>query len=418
VFIGRFSNNKRVDLLVSLFAQLVKIDPVYQLKIIGKDWDGNEAKLRKQITNNQLGSNVEILTGLSDEQIHSTIENSSFVISASDYEGFGLTLIEGMSAGLIPVASSIPSFERIIKNSEQGILIDFESVSGTDFDHKIEQLIIDYAVNRPKILDFSHRYSWNSVSLSFTQYYKQLAPEEYRLIQGVKVINATEKQACEQIERLVAVSDNPVKVAFANAHTINVAQSSPSVKSLLGRFVVLNDGVGLNIASKLKYGKAFKANLNGTDFIPYFLATTPRSYRVFLLGAEETSVSACIEKWKIEYPQHEFVGYENGFYQQENLPEITNRIRLLKTDLLLVAMGNPKQEQWIDEHLATTGAKMGIGVGALFDFTAGKVHRAPEWVRKIKCEWVYRFLQEPKRLFKRYLIGNGLFLIRSAKDNI
>jgi exopolysaccharide biosynthesis WecB/TagA/CpsF family protein len=79
-------------------------------------------------------------------------------------------------------------------------------------------------------------------------------------------------------------------------------------------------------------------------------------------------------------------------------------------------MGNPKQELWLDEHLSATGAKLGIGVGALFDFTAGKVKRAPEWVRKIKCEWLYRFLQEPKRLFRRYFLGNAWFLKKSIQD--
>jgi alpha-1,3-mannosyltransferase len=416
VFIGRFSNNKRVDLLVNLFSKLSKIDPAYQLKIVGKDWDGNYSKLLAQVTREKLDANVQIITGLLDEQIQSIIENSSFVISASEYEGFGLTLIEGMSAGLIPIASHIPSFERIIQKSEQGALIDFESISGEEFDDKINQLITDYSSNRSKIITFSHRYSWSSVSLSFAQCYQKLVPENYRMIQGIKVTDATESQAQELIEDLATVADQPVKVAFANAHTINVANSSPSFKTVLDNFLVLNDGVGLNIASKIKYGKAFKANLNGTDFLPFFLTNTSKSYRVFLLGAEESSVAVCLEKWKINYPQHEFVGYENGFYKQDDLPAIIKRIQSLETDLLIVAMGNPKQEQWIEEHLVATGAKIGIGVGALFDFTAGKVQRAPEWVRKLKSEWIYRFLQEPRRLLRRYFIGNIKFLYAAVRD--
>lgn len=420
VFIGRFSNNKRVDLLVDLFFKLVKKDPSYQLKIIGKDWDGNETKIRAQIEKHGIESNVAVLTGLSDEAIQSSIESSSFIISASEYEGFGLTLIEGMSAGLIPVASKIPSFEKIISQSGQGALIDFGSVDVNAFDEQVNTLIENYGYNRSAIIEFSHRYSWSSVSLTFTRWYQKLIPETYRVIQGVKVVNATKADALALIESMVGeihAGEAPLKVAFANAHTINIANQDSKVKDVLNRCVVLNDGVGLEIASKLKYGVPFKDNLNGTDFIPYLLSQSQRSYRVFLIGAEESSVEGCFTIWKGQYPQHEFVGYQNGFYNTNDLPAVVARIADLGTDLILVAMGNPKQELWLDEHLSATGAKLGIGVGALFDFTAGKVQRAPEWIRNIKCEWVYRFMQEPTRLFKRYFIGNGVFLVNSLKDS-
>ncbi|MGB2222471.1 MAG: WecB/TagA/CpsF family glycosyltransferase [Neptunomonas phycophila] len=419
VFIGRFSNNKRVDLLVELFFKLVKKDPSYQLKIIGKDWDGNETKIRAQIEKHGIESNVAVLTGLSDEAIQSSIESSSFIISASEYEGFGLTLIEGMSAGLIPIASKIPSFEKIISQSGQGALIDFGSVDANAFDEQVSSLIKNYGLDRPAIIEFSHRYSWSSVSLTFTQWYKRLIPEAYRVIQGVKVINATKADALALIESKVGeihAGEAPVKVAFANAHTINIANKDSKVKDVLNRCVVLNDGVGLEIASKLKYGVPFKDNLNGTDFIPYLLGQSKRSYRIFLIGAEQSSVEGCFTIWKGQYPQHEFVGYQNGFYNTNDLPAVVARIADLGADLILVAMGNPKQELWLDEHLSATGAKLGIGVGALFDFTAGKVKRAPEWVRKIKCEWLYRFLQEPKRLFRRYFLGNAWFLKKSIQD--
>lgn len=420
VFIGRFSNNKRVDLLVDLFYKLVKKDPSYQLKIIGKDWDGNETKIRSQIAKHGVENNVALLTGLSDEAIQSSIESSSFIISASEYEGFGLTLIEGMSAGLIPVASKIPSFEKIISQSGQGALIDFGSVDVNTFDEQVNTLIENYTVNRSAIIEFSHRYSWSSVSLTFTRWYQKLIPESYRVIQGVKVINATKADALTLIESKVGeihAGEAPLKVAFANAHTVNIANQDSKVKDVLNRCVVLNDGVGLEIASKLKYGVPFKDNLNGTDFIPYLLSQSKRSYRIFLIGAEQSSVEGCFTIWKDQYPQHEFVGYQNGFYNTNDLPAVVARIADLGADLILVAMGNPKQELWLDEHLSATGAKLGIGVGALFDFTAGKVQRAPEWIRNIKCEWVYRFMQEPTRLFKRYFIGNGVFLVNSIKDS-
>ncbi|MDD3471568.1 MAG: WecB/TagA/CpsF family glycosyltransferase, partial [Syntrophaceae bacterium] len=80
--------------------------------------------------------------------------------------------------------------------------------------------------------------------------------------------------------------------------------------------------------------------------------------------------------------------------------------------LLLVAFGAPRQDLWINEHLDETNAKVAIGVGGLFDFYSGRIPRAPVWMREIGMEWLYRLLQEPGRLWKRYLIGNGIFLSR------
>jgi N-acetylglucosaminyldiphosphoundecaprenol N-acetyl-beta-D-mannosaminyltransferase len=82
---------------------------------------------------------------------------------------------------------------------------------------------------------------------------------------------------------------------------------------------------------------------------------------------------------------------------------------------LLVALGAPKQELWIDRHLADTGCQLGIGVGGLFDFYSGRLPRAPKWMREAGLEWLYRFWQEPGRLWKRYFIGNAVFLFRVGR---
>lgn len=91
-------------------------------------------------------------------------------------------------------------------------------------------------------------------------------------------------------------------------------------------------------------------------------------------------------------------------------------IRAVRADCVLVAMGNPLQEIWIDEHGDKTGATLFFAVGALLDFQAGTVRRAPAWVRRLRCEWIFRLLQEPLRLAQRYLIGNFVFLGRVLAD--
>jgi alpha-1,3-mannosyltransferase len=79
-------------------------------------------------------------------------------------------------------------------------------------------------------------------------------------------------------------------------------------------------------------------------------------------------------------------------------------------------MGDPKQELWLTEHLPQTGCRLGIGVGALFDFMAGAVPRAPAWMQSLRLEWLYRMMQEPRRLWRRYLVGMPMFLLRVGKQ--
>jgi UDP-N-acetyl-D-mannosaminuronic acid transferase (WecB/TagA/CpsF family) len=113
-------------------------------------------------------------------------------------------------------------------------------------------------------------------------------------------------------------------------------------------------------------------------------------------------------------PQHRVVGCHHGHFDPARTSEIVDLVRRSGADVVLVALGNPKQELFLRDHLAATGCRLGIGVGALFDFLAGNVPRAPSFVRRWRLEWAYRLAQEPRRLATRYLIGNPLFLGRIA----
>jgi alpha-1,3-mannosyltransferase len=203
-----------------------------------------------------------------------------------------------------------------------------------------------------------------------------------------------------------------VAVAFANAHTLNVAAENLAFRLALQNALVFNDGIGSDIASRILYGAPFPENLNGTDFVPNYLMRTKHRYRIFLLGAKPGIAERAAHRLSVLCPRHMIVGCRHGHFAGGETCEVVELIRHSKADILLAAMGNPKQELFIQEHLAGTGCRLGIGVGALFDFLAGDVPRAPLWVQRRRLEWVYRLLQEPGRLAGRYLIGNPLFLMR------
>ena len=237
-----------------------------------------------------------------------------------------------------------------------------------------------------------------------------------RTILGVTIRVFNREEAIASIDQTLA-SGERVNVCFANAQTLNMAYSNDHFRSALQRFLVLNDGLGVDIASRVKFGRPFTENLNGTDFVPDFLAMTQHRLRVYLVGTTDEAVEQAAQKLRARYPRHTFVGWRNGFFTDlQDIEDTCRNIRAANADCVLVGMGNPQQELWIDEHGHKTGARLLFGVGALFDFQAGIVRRAPRWVRNLRCEWVYRLLQEPRRLARRYLIGNFLLLGRVLAD--
>ncbi|MET0332779.1 MAG: WecB/TagA/CpsF family glycosyltransferase [Rhizobacter sp.] len=164
---------------------------------------------------------------------------------------------------------------------------------------------------------------------------------------------------------------------------------------------VVNDGIGMDIAARVMHGQRFRENLNGTDFVPRLLGGSPLPLRVFLYGARPDVVREASRTVEGRFGQ-EVVGAVSGYGVDDET--VCERIRQAQPDVVLVALGNPLQERWILDHADQLPPALYIGVGALFDFLADRAVRAPVWVRKLHLEWMFRLLQEPKRLWKRYTV--------------
>ena len=208
------------------------------------------------------------------------------------------------------------------------------------------------------------------------------------------------------------------RIGFMNAHNANLTVGNPRYAGILRDFVVLPDGIGVDIASSVLHGSAFPANLNGTDFIPEWLATTKVPMTVALLGASRQSAESALARFTKLAPQHRFVFIHDGFFNEEQEKAILAELAALKPDVLIVAMGVPLQEIWIADHLTADHCTMPIAVGALFDLIGGAVPRAPLMVRNMRMEWVYRLAVEPRRLFRRYVLGVPAFLWRVMRQRL
>ncbi len=238
-----------------------------------------------------------------------------------------------------------------------------------------------------------------------------------RIILGVPVVALPWSVAIETMRAMIA-EQRFALVTWLNAHNANLAQDDDEFRCALERFLVLPDGIGVDIASKLLHGAPFPANLNGTDFIPALLTAETRPLRIGLVGAHADVVEKATASFRHLAPQHEFRIISDGFFKAADEPRILEILKNYQPQILLVAMGVPRQEMFMARHLAAEHCTLAFGVGALFDFRAGVVPRAPLLVQKLRFEWLYRLAQEPARLWHRYIVGNPVFLLRVVRAKL
>jgi exopolysaccharide biosynthesis WecB/TagA/CpsF family protein len=197
-------------------------------------------------------------------------------------------------------------------------------------------------------------------------------------------------------------------LGFVNAHAMNlVARNSDYFDSLSAADVLLRDGSGMAILFR-RLGMAPGLNMNGTDLIPKLLAAF-KGRRVAFWGTEETWLDNAVRHSEAVYGV-DVVSAHHGFSDVDAYIDLA---RQWQPELVVLGMGMPKQEA-VAARLAASGVPCLIVCGgAILDFLGGKVSRAPQWMRGLGCEWVFRLISEPKRLFTRYVVGNPMFWLRT-----
>lgn len=203
-------------------------------------------------------------------------------------------------------------------------------------------------------------------------------------------------------------SGRSIELFFLNAHCFNLAQKDREYFDILNSCdYLLNDGIGIKIASKIEK-LVLKKNLNGTDFIPEIAEmASKKGYKIFLLGAKDGIAEEAAVKLKEKFEGLQIAGVHSGYGLDDSVLELINNS---KADILIAGMGVPMQEKWIRENKSKLGSvKLFVGGGAILDFLSQRIRRAPLLMRKFGLEWVFRLCLEPGRLWRRYLVGNFLF---------
>jgi len=240
-------------------------------------------------------------------------------------------------------------------------------------------------------------------------------PETLRFF-GIDMANTTMDETIDWLTGRASEAET-TQLAFVNPDCLNIAYANPDYKRVLQQASrVLPDGIGVNVGCRMQ-GVAMRSNLNGTDLFPRLcetLAGTGQS--IYLLGAQPGRAEATARAMQEKFPGLRVAGTRHGYFGAEEDEAVIEAINASGADILLVAMGAPRQEMWLAKHAEALQVPVRMGVGGLFDYYSGSIPRAPLWMREIGLEWVWRLLQEPGRMWKRYIIGNPLYLYRVWRE--
>ena len=236
-------------------------------------------------------------------------------------------------------------------------------------------------------------------------------------ILGVKVDAVTMAQAVECVANLIAAGKSSI-VATANAEMLLRATHDAELKTILNAAdLVVPDGAGTVWAAR-HLGKQMPERVAGFDLVQELMKLAPaRAWKFFLFGSAPGIADKAKLKAEALYPGIKIVGVRNGYFTAADEPEIIAQIKNSRADILLAALGVPKQEKWLAAHLNDLQIPVSIGVGGTFDVMAGVVKRAPLWMQRARLEWLFRAMLQPSRAGRLLALPKFVLKVHKQKVN-
>lgn len=227
---------------------------------------------------------------------------------------------------------------------------------------------------------------------------------------GINLDIITMQETLEQISKFIE-NKAGVQHVVVNVAKLVYAQKDEQLREIINACPLINvDGAGVILGAKF-LGIDIPERVAGIDLMEKLIEySAQKGYRPYFFGAKEEIVKSVVEIYKEKYPELEIAGYRNGYYSENEESNVVEAIKDSDADILFVAMGSPKKEIFLSKYSKMMEVPFTMGVGGSFDVVAGRVQRAPMWMQKIHSEWVFRLIQEPKRMWKRYFVTNSIFL--------
>ena len=225
----------------------------------------------------------------------------------------------------------------------------------------------------------------------------------------------TMEEAVRTVEEFITQKKTHL-VVTPNAEIIMMAQEDRQLAEIINNAdLVVPDGAGVVWAARHN-GDAMPERVAGYDLVQNLLAkASTQKYRIYMLGGAPGVVDKAKEMAEVHYPGVQIVGTRHGFFTKNDEAEIVSNIKSSCPDILLVALGVPRQEKWLTEYMKQLEVPVGIGVGGTFDVMAGVVKRAPLWMQNAKLEWLYRLVSEPKRAIRMLALPRFVMQVIARK---
>ncbi|MDQ1831716.1 WecB/TagA/CpsF family glycosyltransferase [Massilia scottii] len=233
---------------------------------------------------------------------------------------------------------------------------------------------------------------------------------------GCLMDNLTMEETLQKVEGFIAAG-TPHQHVVVNVDKLVKANRDPELRRIINECALINvDGMPVVWAARL-LGKPLKERVAGVDLFEALMKrAAEKGWRVYLLGAREEVVSDVKRIYEKKYAGMTLAGYRNGYWKAEEEAGVVEQIAAARADLLFVAISSPKKEHFLGQYQAQMKIPFAMGVGGTFDVAVGRVKRAPLWMQKSGLEWFYRFLQEPRRMFRRYFIDDMGFIWLFLKE--
>ena len=445
LFISRIEHpGKNHVRLIEAYGRLPReMAEAHPLVIAGADW--KDAEVVHEAARNSPHADLIRFTGfVAAADMPRIWGEAGFYVFPSLFEGFGLSLIEAMDRGIPCACSNNGSLGEIAGD----VAITFDPYDVDSIADALKNLLGEsHEAREARVArgrEWIKRFSWEDHAKGIA---RLLGQKGVARLFGIPVARVTETEAVERIisfakrgklEHMVKL-ESEVGVEEGNKSTLQLQLETPTrtparkpafIATLNVDFVanavsgwpfggndelwgylknadfVTADGMPIVLLSKL-LRRALPERVTGADMVPRICRRcAEEGLSVYVLGGDKEAIEEALRKLKVESLKLKVVGIDPAFVKLgEEQPEIVERINAAKPDILFVALGNPKQELWMGRNKEKLDVGAMIGIGGTFNFIAGRVKRAPKWMQKSGLEWIYRIIQEPGRLWRRYAYG-------------
>ena len=402
--------------LIEAYGRLPRpLAQAHPLVLAGADWKDAEA-VHEAAKRSPYADLIRFTGFVPQKDMEALWRDAGCYVFPSRFEGFGLSLIEAMSRGIPCACSDNGSLGEIAAD----VAITFPPDDVASIAAALERLLTEPEQERAariaRGIEHVKRFSWDDHAKGIAELVGGIKSGGVVRMFGIPVAKVSEKEAVERIvESIRGARDRPA----AFVATLNVDFVSNAVRGwpfggddelwgyLRKADLVTADGMPIVLLSRLMRSP-LPERVTGADMVPAICRRcAEEGFSVYVLGGDREAVEESFRRLGASGAAAiRVVGIDDSFVSLDHeQPEIVERINAAKPDILFVALGNPKQELWMGRNASRLDVPVMIGVGGTFNFIAGKVKRAPRWMQGCGLEWIYRIIQEPGRLWRRYAYG-------------